>query len=864
MDQSGVVLEREICSEVRRWAGNGRPAVLAPGREPLDFAQLAGQLDAVSAVLAGRGLRRGDAVALVLPDGPEFLTAFLGVTQAAVCAPLNPNFREEEFAYYLADLRAQALVLPAGSGSPARAVAARLGIEVLELTALPGQPAGCLRLDPGAPGRRSAEPAFPLDTALLLHTSATTGRPKLVPLTHGQLLAMVEVAHRSFPPMPGSRTLAMVPGFHMHCLLLFLIQLCAGNSVVAAPGFQPANFLKWMAEFAPTSYSGNPTLHRAVLSLCAGAERHPALASLRYVTSTGALLTLETQAELERRLGVPVVDGYGMTEVGRVTVNPLDPSKRKDGSVGPCVGPEVAILGPEGRFLEPGQAGEILLRGPMVMRGYAHNPEANAVAFHGDWFRTGDLGYLDADGYLFITGRIKEMINRGAEKVLPYEVEAVLGRHPEVQEVAVFGFPHPRLGEEVGAAVVPVPGGARDAEALRRFAAQFLADFKVPRKVVFLDDIPKGRTGKYQRARLAELLGVAAAAAEAEAAEAPVAAGAPEDPLRAQVAAIWCELLKQPQAREPEDFFEAGGDSLLALTLMARVEEVTGRQLQLADLGGALTFGALLAALRPAGAGSAPEVPGIHVLRNGGGGAPLFFLHGVYSFKRLLPVLDEHNPVFALEPPDEATLLETAGVPGLVDVAVDRIRQVRAHGPYLLGGHSMGGLVAFETARRLLDAGERVLGVVMLDSDPLGYRSGSRSYRWLTALQYQALRVKSQVQALSRMSPGRWKEHILGRLQQLAHRDPYKLAQSKVLEGFELRPLAVPTVLFRCLDEDPGRARQLGRRWAEMVGPGLQVVDVAGDHETVLRSPQIEALGRHLAGWLARVDPPGKEKLGNG
>jgi thioesterase domain-containing protein/acyl carrier protein len=524
--------------------------------------------------------------------------------------------------------------------------------------------------------------------------------------------------------------------------------------------------------------------------------------------------------------------------------------------VGFCVGPEVAILGTDGQFLGAGAEGEILVRGPSVMRGYAHNPEANAKAFLGDWFRTGDLGRKDADGHLYITGRIKEMINRGAEKILPYEVEAVLRRHPMVEDVAVFGYPHPRLGEDVAAAVVARPGAEPDPQVLRDFAGQYLTEVKVPRRILFLPEIPKGRTGKYQRARLAELLGLA------DPAPARDPGGLPGlDPAGLQVARIWRELLKVPAIAAGDDFFALGGDSLLAMTMVVQVEKALGCRLDPAELTGAFEFTAFVDLVRMAGQGTvqaqapAPAVPGVHALRRGGSGMPLFFLHGVYTFQRLVPLLGERNPVYALEPPDEQTLERTRDLSSLVETCLADIRRVRTEGPCLLAGHSMGGLVAFEVARRLLAEGRPVAGVVLLDTDAYGYRPWGWMPRLLTRVQHLAYRAKLQVLAFLKRSPAEWKAYLARRVRAVTHRSVYQAAQRRILGRFQLRPLAVPALLLRCRDEDPARLRRMARRWRATIGPGLVIADVDGDHETVLRPPLIERISIPLRQFLDQVDP---------
>jgi acyl-CoA synthetase (AMP-forming)/AMP-acid ligase II len=580
----------DLCAEIQRLnPGGGVRALLAPGREPMDYDRLLRHTGELAAFLSGQGLVRGDAVAVVLADGPEQLAVLLAVTRVAACAPLNPALTAEEFRFALADLGARAVILDPGLGSPAATAARDLGLGIIEARPEPGGPAGSLTLAGG--GLPAGPPPHPPGTALLLHTSATTGVAKLVPLSHAQLLAMVEVLRASFPAAVRGRVLMLVPQYHLTCLLSILLQLLSGGACICTGGYRPERFLAWVSSFAPTQFTGTPTLHRAILTLLERNREPVHLGSLRFLSTIGAPMTRELQDELEATLGVPVVEGYGMTEAGRITMTPLDPARRRPGSVGEVFGPEVAILGEDGR-ISPGGPGEILLRGPMVFSGYAHNPEANRQAFLDGWFRTGDLGHLDADGFLFLTGRLKEMINRGGEKILPYEIEAVLSRHPAIREAAVFGHPHPRLGQDVACAAVLRPGAQTSATELRRFLADSLAPFKIPRRFLFLTELPKSGTGKVQRACLAGLLGLEELPEEAE--------DVGLDPLAVQLAGIWTRLLKVPEVAGGDDFFALGGDSLLAMTLFADLQEACGRSLDIGLLARLERFDAFLEGLRQA------------------------------------------------------------------------------------------------------------------------------------------------------------------------------------------------------------------------------------------------------------------------
>ncbi|WP_353211343.1 acyl--CoA ligase [Rhodovarius sp.] len=485
------------------------PAIGAPDAQPLTHGGLRDLAHATVAALNAIGIGRGDRVAIVLPNGPQMAASFIAIAAGATTCPLNPAYRADEFEFYLNDLNAKALVVLAGGETPARAVAQKLGIPLLELS--PGAVAGAFTLSGGRPGT-AARPglAEPDDVALVLHTSGTTSRPKIVPLSQRNLCASARHIGTALGLTAEDTCLNIMPLFHIHGLIAAtLSSLVAGGQVVATPGFNALKFFGWLDTEKPSWYTAVPTMHQAILERAKRNQEIIARARLRLIRSSSASLPPQVMTELEAVFGCPVLESYGMTEAThQMTSNPLPPRPRKPGSVGVAAGPEVAIMDEGGEILPQGALGEVVIRGPNVSLGYENNPDANLKGFAGGWFRTGDQGSLDAEGYLRITGRLKEIINRGGEKVSPLEVDEVLMDHPAVQQVVTFAVPHAKLGEEVGAAVVLREGMACTEHELREFARQKLSDFKVPRHVVFLAEIPKGATGKMQRIGLAAKLGL--------------------------------------------------------------------------------------------------------------------------------------------------------------------------------------------------------------------------------------------------------------------------------------------------------------------------------------------------------------------
>jgi acyl-CoA synthetase (AMP-forming)/AMP-acid ligase II len=485
-------------------------ALLAPGRTPLRYGEFARACDETAATLARLGLGRGDRLAIVLPNGPDMAAAFVACSQSLTTAPLNPGYREEEFNFYLEDLGARALLVEDGSASPALAAARRLGIAILNLQA--ADAAGRFSIA-GEKVKSLADRTLASadDVALVLHTSGTTSRPKIVPLTHGNLLASAAHIRDTLQLTSRDRCLNIMPLFHIHGLVAaILASLSAGGSVFATPGFNALKFFSWMDEAEPTWYTAVPTMHQAIL---ARAERNADVIArhpLRFIRSSSASLPAPVFHQLEDQFGCPVIEAYAMTEnAHQMTSNQLPPGLRKPGFVGCAAGPKVAIMAPGGRLLGPGEEGEVVTRGPNVTPGYENNPKANAEGFAHGWFHTGDQGFMDEDGFLKITGRLKEIINRGGEKVAPVEVDEVLMDHPAVHQAVTFAVPHEKLGEEVAAAVVLREGMGASPHDLQEFANARLAAFKVPRHIIIVDEIPKGATGKLQRIGLAEKLGLA-------------------------------------------------------------------------------------------------------------------------------------------------------------------------------------------------------------------------------------------------------------------------------------------------------------------------------------------------------------------
>lgn len=556
-------------------------AIMAPGQPHLSYRDLCDQIFYTLASLRGHGINLRDRVAVVLSNGPELAVATLGAAIGATCVPLNPAYTALELEYYLARLNVRAVILPSASDSTARVASESLGIEVIELSRKAGDAAGLFSLSGQISHVDRLDVAESQDVAFLLHTSGTTSRSRIVPLTHQSIFLSAHNTRSVLDLTSSDRCLNVMPLFLVHGLIgATLSTLVAGGAVICAPRFEPSEFFSLLQEFDPTWFTAVPTMHQALLEYAANTRLLSPSNHLRFIRSSSAPLPSHMLARLEDLFNAPVIESYGMTEAAsQICSNPLPPNVHKIGSVGLPAGPTVAIMDDEKKLIRDSQVGEVVVNGPTIMRGYEDDLDGNRDAFVDGWFRTGDLGYFDSDGYLFITGRLKEIINRGGEKISPREVDEVLAAHPGVEQAVTFGVPHPRLGEDVAAAIVTRKDVRLTSKEIRNFALNQLAVSKVPRHVLFVDSIPRNPLGKVRRTSLAETFGFTdiygAAAVPGQHHVSPKTA------VETIVAKIWGELLGVESISILADFFELGGDSLLALQLTSRLRDLFGVTLTL-------------------------------------------------------------------------------------------------------------------------------------------------------------------------------------------------------------------------------------------------------------------------------------------
>ncbi|MDD1683744.1 MAG: AMP-binding protein [Methanoregula sp.] len=471
----------------------GHNAIESPGYEPLSYRELRDQIAYVVKTLNAKGFNRNDRIAVITPGGPETAVLMISVMAGFTCVSINPRYKQDEYNRYFSRLRINAIIIQKGDETPARSVAKERNLPVIEMVPQ-GKTCGIFMLIPETPAGGKPRFAAPEDIALIVLTSGSTDIPKIVPLTQRLTCTAAERGSAANQYTGAERCLLITQYYHMIANSSMMQVMFAGGTVICTRDFIAPDIVPLLKDYRPTFYSAPPALHQVILrELKKAAPGTPVTHSLRFIRTISAFMPAELRSQLEEVLGVPVMETYGMSEVGMAIASAVSP--RKKGFVGKPNVEQLAIMDDEGVILDSPEPGEIVVRGASVFDGYENAPEENAAAFTAGWFRTGDIGYLDKEGFLWISGRKKELINKGGEKIAPVEVDAVLMAHPLVKDAMSFKIPDPVFGEDIAAMVVPAEGPVTEQE-LRMYLLNNLAQFKVPRRIYFADAIPRNPTGK--------------------------------------------------------------------------------------------------------------------------------------------------------------------------------------------------------------------------------------------------------------------------------------------------------------------------------------------------------------------------------
>jgi acyl-CoA synthetase (AMP-forming)/AMP-acid ligase II/thioesterase domain-containing protein/acyl carrier protein len=858
-------------------------AIESPGYQPLTYRELRLQVLFVVKTLNAMGYHRNDRIAIIMPAGPETAVAIISVMSGFTAVPLNPQYKEQEYRNYFSQLKVKAILVQKNMNTDAVRAADSMKIHIIELIPVPGK-AGKFELEPTGSGTiQEPEFASPTDISHVFFTSGTTSGPKIVPLLQKQTFSIQQLHCQTSGIRNTDRCLHIVPYYHgMGIAPPLLSVLLAGGTVICTRDFIPSDFQFLLREFRPTYYSAGPALHQGILrELKKLPPDELKNNSLRFIRSGSAALPPSARLELEELLGVVMVEAFAMTEAGEISVN-IPP---KAGSVGIPVIEHLKIVDVNGKILKTHEQGEIVVKGETVFAGYEDNPDENKAAFIDGWFRTGDMGYLDEEGYLFYTGRKKELINKGGEKISPAEIDAVLMTHPSVKQAMAFRINDPVLGEDIAAMVVLEDRGVTQ-EDLHRYLIDRLIQFKMPKRIYVVDEIPKGPTGKPLRYAGTERY----SDTKQNDIQVPGHTGDTSAPEVSQnqerIKQIWKDILDIGTPLPDDDFFLCGGNSLTAIELLIKIQRnfhinfppdtiyrypTVRQQAQIiAQKTGTSTYHNLI-------------VP----IREGSTLPPLFCLHSIGgwigTYQNILQFFTQDRPVFGIR----AKGLEPGEEPNLtVDEAVrdyaDAIKSVQEEGPYYLLGYSAGAIYAFELACQLQSRGESVIYLGNIDQsvsrqrlpgtvhNPLSERKG-RDYvmtKGFHVYRFLNSRLKTNPDGKFHAFFMKGKEAFSERVLHLPGPQPYQdwietypeeqqrliKIHRKALADYQPGSFLGNLFLFSTGPDVKSYPADLTRGWKEFITGKTILIDIPGNHDNLYLDPHASVVAQKIEESLLRVD----------
>ena len=850
-----------------------KPAIISSHGEIITYKDFWKQVQFLSGYYKKIGLKEGDAIVTYIPD--HFLTAVVlfSVINTGICVPLNKAFTPLELCALIRRIKPCAIIVQKDIEDESfHKIKREFNLAVIKIQ----QQNDIYKLEITLDSNdyKTKKPQYSSDISLILLTSATTGNSKLVPLRHKQLLAIVKNGFTVFPEAKNGRVLIMIPHFHIQFILAYLSQLFSGGSIIQTEGFDKDIFMYCFSALNPTHFTGNPTILEAIASFPEDFYKNNSFSELRFIASTGSTLSGALKSKVEKLYHTRVYEGYGLTETGAITKTPKLPRDERPGSVGKCIGPEVRIINDEGNFLDFGETGEIVIKGTTVTSGYIDDPEANKISFVNGWFHTGDIGKLDPDGYLYLFGRKKEMINRGAEKILPEEVEAAILKHQSVKEAIVFPYPHARLGEDVAACIV-LSSPLSPVE-LRQFLIKSIALYKIPRLIFYVDTVPKGPTGKPQRNKLAEIL-----ISPGDLKKIQTKTTRKFNDIEYKLSEIWKNLLNVKEIDLHDDFFLIGGDSLMAVQMLYFIEEKWQCALTIEELIISATLESISAIVQHKislkelneNKSFAKKI----VILNANGNRTPYFIVGMKDgtlsvYRNLLKELGTEQPVYGLIP--EIYYSGNISLSILKQTAskyVDIICENQPEGPYRIVGYSLSGLIALEIAHQLIQINRKVDIVVLFDTFPfLACPSSKPAAKYdIYEIYDKMIYHKIKISEMSWNERRKYFSEIVSRrfiLLQSYLSDKNKKNQiiearnannnitdntidetPFFFERIKTDRFSFSTILFWCYwDIDQyGRIKML-RIWKKHLKPNIYINKITGKHHTVMQSIHLKNINARI------------------
>jgi acyl-CoA synthetase (AMP-forming)/AMP-acid ligase II/thioesterase domain-containing protein/acyl carrier protein len=834
----------------------------------LSYCGLVDTIDTVGQTLNDNGFGRGDRVAILHPEGRLMAAVLVAIKSNATAVPLNPDCTMGEFALQMRDMRVDAVAIGTDMDTPARGAAAELGLPLFDI-----QPdgAGAICLVPPAQGcQASCEnlgPAEPDDIAVLLATSGTTSHSKIVPILQRNMAARFSNMARTLRLSTDDRCLNLLRLFHGGGIGRGVAAtMVSGGSVAFLKDSSISGIFDTLdnekATWAGGSYAHYHAIHPHLEKHSETIER--IATQLRFLSSGTGPLNPQVGVDVEKAFGVPILVIFGTTETGSITGDSPGDVRPDRASVGKRIHDGVAIIDGQGSEVSDGEIGEIVVKGQGVIDGYENDDAANRLAFKGDWFRSGDMGYFDKNGYLYVTGRMKELINRGGEKVSPNEIDATLLEHPDIIDAATFPVPHPTLGEDVAVAIVSAEGASLDDAAVMTYLRERLSEQKLPRRLFITDEIPKGPTGKTQRHKLADVFCAPDGGDNGQSGD-----YRPATPLEAQLQGLWAASLGRDHIGLHDDYFQLGGDSLQAVELFLSIEKTLGQPLPRSILFEASTVAEMAERI-----GSTATARCVVPIQPNGSRPPLFCVHDVnghvLNFRALASYLGAEQPVYGIQ---------SAGLDGseapltrIEDMAIRYITELRAvqpFGPYYLCGYSMGGWIAYEMAQKLTKAGQRVAFLGLFDTASRQGPQRASLQQWLDhhASAMRALKLSDnapylgqRARNLAEMSRIALRSRLFGAAHAIGVTSdtgtPGRIADANryASRNYQIRLYASDAVLFKATPY-AWTHRNAHEGWRDLIEGHFETLPIPGTHGDILEEPHVQELAVTLSVCLDARQP---------